>query len=295
MTYSIRLLLVLTVLQISAAAQSSTIPFQLTEFNSLRIEAVVNHRDTIHLMFHTAESGLTLTEDAVKRMTTLRADGADTVHSWGGDGVGRYSRNNTLQIGNLQWDSLMVWVDQNSGQHTDGKFGPDLFRNKVIGIDFDAGVIHLDTDLPPEIADWQKLKLQAERGSLYIEASCTVDGRSVTNRFLLHSGYAGTLMLDDKFAADHHLDSLLKVVGVRELKDSYGHVLKTMKVLLPGFRIGNTTLTDVPAAFFSGKIGRQQKSVLGGDMLKRFNWIIDAKREYIYLRPNQLQGSPYFG
>lgn len=295
MTYSFRLLILFLVLQVSASAQSSIIPFRLTEFNNLSVEGVVNHRDTVHLMFHTAESGLTLTEDAAKRMTGFRADGADSVHSWGGNGVGHYSKNNTLQIENLHWDSLLVWVDQNSGQYTDGKFGPDLFSNKVIGIDFDAGVINLYAELPAGIGDWQKLKLQAERGSLYIEASCEVNGVSVSNRFLIHSGYAGSLLLDDKFAADHHLDSLLKVVGVKELKDSYGHVVKTMKVLLPGFRIGNATLTNVPAAFFAGRIGRQQKSILGGDILKRFNWIIDAKREFIYMRPNHLQASPYFG
>jgi hypothetical protein len=186
-------------------------------------------------------------------------------------------------------------VDQNSGQHTDGKFGPDLFKNKVIEIDYDKGVINLYSQLPAAIQDWQKLKLQADRGSLYIEANCEVDGLSVPNRFLIHSGYAGSLLLDDSFAADHHLDSLLKVVGVKELKDSYGHVVKTMKVILPGFRIGTAKLTDVPAAFFAGTIGRQQKSVLGGDILKRYNWIIDAKREYIYMRPNHLQASPYFG
>lgn len=40
--------------------------------------------------------------------------------------------------------------------------------------------------------------------------------------------------------------------------------------------------------FFKGAIGRQKISMIGGDVLKRFNWIIDAKREYIYLMPNSL-------
>jgi hypothetical protein len=305
MTNSFRLLILCLVIQVSAISQSSsgrasaitrtsTIPFRLTEYNNLSVQGVVNGKDTVHLMFHTAESGLTLTEEAARRMSGFRPDGADTVHSWGGNGVGQYSKNNSLQIENLHWDSLLVWVDQNSGQHTDGKFGPDLFRNKVIEIDYDAGVINLYSQLPAGIEDWQKMKLQAERGSLYIEASCEVNGLSIPNRFLIHSGYAGSLLLDDKFAADHHLDSLLKVAGVKELKDSYGHVVKTLKVVLPGLRIGTGTLTNVPAAFFAGTIGRQQKSVLGGDILKRFNWIIDAKREYIYMRPSGLRLAPYF-
>ncbi|HXB07056.1 MAG TPA: hypothetical protein VNW04_08070 [Puia sp.] len=278
-----------------SGARASTIPFKLTKYNNLSVQGVVNKKDTVHLMFHTAESGLTLTQEAAKRMSSLRFVGADTVHSWGGNGVSQYSKNNSLQIGDLLWDSLLIWVDQNSGQYTDGKFGPDLFAGKIIEINFDDGLIILHPALPSGIGAWQKLKLQAEPGSLYIEATCELNGVAVPNRFLLHSGYAGALLLDDRFVADNHLDSLLKVVGVKELKDSYGHVVKTKKVLLPAFRIGGEELANVPAGFFEGSIGRQKKSVLGGDILKRFNWIIDAKREFIYMRPNHLQSSPYFG
>ena len=188
-----------------------------------------------------------------------------------------------------------MWVDENSGQHTGGKFGPDLFKGKVIEIDYDANLITLRPELPAGIGEWQKLKLIREPGSLYIEASCMVKGIAIPNRFLIHSGYAGSLLLDDRFAADNHLDSLLPVIGTKELKDSYGHIVRTKKVLLPGFRLGSEELAEVPAGFFEGSIGRQKKSVLGGDILKRFNWIIDAKREYIYLRPSHWQAAPYFG
>jgi len=294
MTRLLRLLILLTATSLSAAAQDHRVPFQLTEFNNIRVPALLNKTDSLHLMFHTAETGLTLTDSAVKRLAGFRINGADTANSWGGQGVSHYSKGNILQIGDLRWDSLLVWVDRNSGQHTDGKFGPDLFSGKVIVIDYDAMAITVRTDLPAITADWQKLKLQSERGSMYIEATCEVNGVAVPNRFLLHSGYGGSLLLDDRFVAGNHLDSLLKVVGVKELKDSYGHVIRTLKVLLPKFSIGSTALANVPAAFFEGKIGRQQKSVLGGDLLKRYNWIIDAKREFIYLRPNHLQASPYF-
>ena len=295
MTLPFRLLILLIGLHLSTMAQQSSIPFQLTEYNNLSVQGVVNKKDTVHLMFHTAETGLTLTEEAVKRLSSIRIDGADTAKSWGGNGVSHYSKNNSLQIGDLHWDSVLVWMDQNSGQHTDGKFGPDLFAGKVIGIDFDAGMITVHAGLPAGIDAWQKLKLQKEPGSLYIEATCVVNGVSIAHRFLIHSGYAGSLLLDDQFVADNHLDTLLKVIGVKELKDSYGHVVKTKKVLLPGFNMGVAGLSNVPAGFFEGAIGRQKKSVLGGDILKRFNWIIDAKREYIYMRPSHLQSSPYFG
>ena len=52
-------------------------------------------------------------------------------------------------------------------------------------------------------------------------------------------------------------------------------------------------LTDVPVGFFEGKIGQQQISIIGADVIKRFNMIIDSNREYIYLEENQLKDIAY--
>jgi hypothetical protein len=66
-----------------------------------------------------------------------------------------------------------------------------------------------------------------------------------------------------------------------------------MKAILPALKIGTVKLSNVPVGFFSGALGRQKMSVLGGDILKRFNIIIDSKREYIYLKPNKLKKEEY--
>jgi hypothetical protein len=110
---------------------------------------------------------------------------------------------------------------------------------------------------------------------------------------LIHSGYAGAVLFDDAFAAENGLTKKLQVIGEKDLKDSYGHTLKTKKAILPVLKIGNDTLQNVPAGFFEGAIGRQKVSVIGGDVLKRFNIIIDAQREYIYLKANELKNSSY--
>ena len=115
----------------------------------------------------------------------------------------------------------------------------------------------------------------------------------INNRFLIHSGHAGSLLFDDKFVADHKLGEQLKVIDTKELKDSYGNVLKVQKAILPRFTLGNTTLTNVPVGFFEGAIGRHKMSIIGGDLLKRFNIIIDAPRTFVYLQPNKLKKTPY--
>jgi hypothetical protein len=277
-----------------AQNKSTTIPFELTSHNNMSVQALLNNKDTVHLMFHTAAGSLTLIEESVKKMTSLQFSGADTLKSWGGsDNTARISKENTLQIGELTWEHTSIWENKNSGPGTDGKFGPELFKDKVIEIDFDKKVIVLHTSLPAKAKHYTKLKATFNNDNLFVEATCNTGSQTISNRFLLHSGYSGSILLDDQFVANNKLGDQLKVIDTKELKDSYGNVLKVQKAILPGFVLGNTTLPDAPAGFFEGAIGRQKMSIIGGDILKRFNIIIDAQRAYVYLRPNKLKKKPY--
>jgi hypothetical protein len=281
--------------KVSAALERKyIIPFQLTAHNNISIPVILNKKDTLHLMFHTAANSINLTEEATKKITTLNFDRIDSVKSWGGSGnESRYSKGNSLQIGELYWYNELIWEDKNSGPGTDGKFGTDLFNNMVIAIDFDKNIITLSTRLPADVSKYEKLKLAFENDGMFMESVCKIGNATYKNRFLLHSGYAGAVLLDDKFTSESKIGEQLKIVDEKELKDSYGHVIKTKKAILPAFIIGNSTLSNVPVGFFEGAIGRQKMSIIGGDILKRFNIIIDAQRSYIYLKPNKLSKTNY--
>jgi hypothetical protein len=272
-----------------------TIPFELTDYNNLSVEAVLNEKDTVHLMFHTATNEVELTEDAVKKLKSIKFDGTvNDVKSWGGaENESRFSKGNSIQIGVMKWDNVLLWEDKNSGQHTDGKFGLKLFKDKAVEIDFEKKIIVVYSELPDKAKKYDKLKIIHQNNSMFLEATSEINGAAYTNKFLIHSGYSGAVLFDDVFAVDNKLEEKLKITGEKELKDSFGHVLKTKKAMLPSFVIGNQKLTDVSVSFFSGTKLQQSISVLGGDVLKRFNIIFDAKREYIYLKMNNLKDAAY--
>jgi hypothetical protein len=222
------------------------IPFQLTDYNNLSVQAVLNRQDTVHLMFHTAANAVTLTEEALKRLKSVQFNGTDSVKSWGGNGnSSRFSTSNSLQIGELTWTNVPIWENVNSGQYTDGKFGTDLFEKKVIEIDFDRKVIVLHAALPDKATDYEKLKLAFENGMMFVVGNCEIDNQLLTNRFLIHSGYAGAILLDDKFVSENKLDEKLTIVAEKELTDSFGNVLKTKKAGIPAFSIGKQKLNNV--------------------------------------------------
>jgi len=276
-----------------AVIGQDTIPFQLTSHNNIAIQGVLNGTDTVSLMFHTAAGSVTLIEEATERLSSVKWNAAGEVNSWGGSGDARISEQNTLQLADFSWRDVSIWENTNSGPGTDGKFGPNLFADMVIELDFDHNLLIIYQKLPAKTNSYEKLALKQQDDMLFIKASSSIGGVDYYNDFLIHSGYAGAILYDDQFADSTSIGKQITITGKQELKDSYGNVVKVMKGSLPGFSIGNETLTDVPVGFFEGTIGRQQVSVLGGDLIKRFNLIIDADRSYIYLKSNKLSQLPF--
>lgn len=120
-----------------------------------------------------------------------------------------------------------------------------------------------------------------------------VSGTHISHRFLMHSGFSGTALFDDGFTEKHKLHDHWHTSTGRELKDSLGNVIKTSRVVVPSMMLGTSKLKQIPAELFPGNIGSQKQSVLGGEILKRFNMIVDVEGGEIYLKPNQTFGTRY--
>ena len=270
----------------SSSTKADTISFRLTSFNNIVLQAVLNEVDSLDLMFHTAANDMTLIESVRDRLKSVNYGNPDSVKSWGGQGSSRRSSGNKLSVGNQSWEEVLIWENKHSGQETDGKIGLDFFKGRVLEINYEENFIVVHAEVPEMGKDFEELPLEIQSGMRFLKGALALGEESYENLFLIHSGYAGSLLLDDVFAQANQLDSRLEIIDEKILKDSYGNELKTLKALIPGFQLGNMVFEQVPIGFFSGAIGRQKISVLGGDLLKRFNWIFDLKEERLYVRPN---------
>ncbi len=275
--------------QISSAAK---IPFTLTESNNISVQVIINGTDNLNLMFHTAVDSISLTSAAVEKISNLKMNESIEVQSWGGTAQAGVSTGNRLQIGNLEWNEQTIFVDELSGPGTDGKFGPNLFAGKILEINFDNRELVIHTTLPPHATEtastYQRLDFSVHQGAMYVVGELTVGDSKFTNQFMIHSGFGGTVLLDDEFVSTHELASKLPTISERELKDAFGNVLKTKKVKLSSLALGGIHFADVPIEIFDGALGKQKISVLGGDILKRFNLIIYTANQHLYLSPSAL-------
>lgn len=276
----------LSAIEEDRSAETWSTSFQLTEANNIAIKAVLNEESPLTLMFHTGNSAVCLTKKATSRLANLDFNQQANIKSWGGKGEARISTGNSLQIAGRTWKELMILEDLHSGPGTDGKFGPDLFDGQVLELDFENKRLVAHNSLP-NTAGCDQLNCRIDRSSIFIQGTLEVEGRQFENEFMLHSGYGGTVLLDDEFVRQNSMNDL-EPISESELRDSLGNVLKTKKVQFSTFSLGKAQLDDIPISFFNGAIGRQKMSVLGGEILKRFNVILDLDNNHVYLKPNSM-------
>jgi hypothetical protein len=273
-------------------AKPDTIPFILTSFNNIIVKTIINQNDTLNLMFHTAVTALSLTKEGLHK-TSLKMDGRSVVKSWGGATNAEYRNFNAIQIGQLKWDSLRMTISDYSGQGSDGKFGYDLFKNKVLEINYDNNIMVAHNSLPKSLKGYSKLPISYVSGSFFIEADVKVAKHTYKVPFMFHSGYGGSLILSNKFIEENRLEGKLDTVGVQLLKDSYGNEIKNIIARIPSIKVGKSNFTDLSIGLMAKGSSQISSSIFGNDLLKRFNVFIDFPNDYIYLKPNDLMQSPF--
>ncbi|MDP1813103.1 MAG: aspartyl protease family protein [Leadbetterella sp.] len=276
---------------LASAIGIDTLSFRLNKQSNICIKARINNSDTLTLMFHTSSTGLTVTRESLKEKILLKNKQNTNIQTWGGKADAEFSEHNTLFINKLTWKDLTIFVNENSGPETDGKFGYDLFTKKIVSIDYDKNLIMVNENLPKNLKGYQKMNLFFSNGSMFIEGKLEIGDEVYQDKFMFHSGYGGAILLDPQIAEKYNMKSL-KTISTSELKDSYGNVFKIETKLLPKAKIGKKTIKNVPLSFAARSSDIPMK-VFGNDLLKRFNVIFDFQKNEIYLKPNGLRKMNY--
>ncbi|RAJ08192.1 hypothetical protein LX64_00839 [Chitinophaga skermanii] len=259
--------------------QHDTLHFELTSFNNVKVKAVVNKTDTLDLKFDSGTTGLLLTNNVIKNKTRITTPMKPMHH---------------LQLGNMQWDNLMIYPVELSGQGTDGRFGWDLFDGKIVEIDYDKSLFVVHSRRPTISKDYAAFDIEYINTLFCIQASLQVKGANYPARFLFDNGYQRTIMLDTTITHAQHYPEDLPVIKKTILRNGQGKEIPVITVNNEKLVMGPFELKDVPAQLLATtNPARFDTHILGGEVLKRFNMFLDFQKNIVYLKPNTLYHQPY--
>ena len=176
-----------------------------------------------------------------------------------------------------------------------GRFGWNLFDGKIVEIDYDKKLFIIHSKLSKRNKEYTKLDMEFTHTLFCVQGQLQIKNTVYKGRFLFDNGYQRTVMLDQEMVQEQQyptesLPVLKKVI----LKNGQGEEVPVLTVKNEKLYLGNLCLNDVPVQLLTANNPARFKThILGSEVLKRFNTILDFQENKVYLKPNSLWNESY--
>jgi len=237
---------------------------------------------------------------------TLKLIDSETIYLRGlGDGnsvKAIKSENNIFKIGDalkLNQDVYEIF-DSNLnfaprlGVPVHGIIGFDVFKDLVVEINYTGQYIRL---ISPSIYKYRKCKkceilyLEFYNNKPYLNAAVSVNNKNIPIKLLIDSGGSDALWLfeDDSLGIELTHPFFEDFLGYGLGGSVYGKRSTIDALILKSFVIEDANVAyPENASIISAKINKDRNGTLAGNILKRFNIIVDYKNAKISLKKNSL-------
>ena len=268
-----------------------TLAFKITEANNIVFSAVLDNADTLDLYFDTGGSEIVLKHSTIREKTTL-LNGRNK----------KYNEENymplkglySLSLNNLKWDSLTIYPVELMPKEADGHFGWNLFEDKIVELDYEKKLMIVHSTFSGDLADYSKSEIEYINTLFCINGSIQVGDHKYPNRYLFDLGFQRAIVLDKNLRFKSNFPNNLPVIKESVLRNSEGTEFINRVVEVENICFGKSCISHVPVQLLStSNPARFETHILGGELLKRFNTILDFQNGFIYMKPNSLTTLPY--
>ena len=257
--------------------------------------------DTLSFVLDTGSSGISLdstTADYLK----LRPQATNrTIRGIAGIRNVPFLYNQVLRFPGLQVDSLDFHVNDYSiltavyGERIDGIIGFSLLNRYIVKINYDSLFIDICTKGTIRYPKGGFL-LKPTLGSLPVQTMRVKDARTIQSRFLYDIGAGVCMMLSRDFVGDSALLDRKRKLWTKE-GEGVGGKIDMHVTVIKEVKLGPYRFRSVPTYVFDDVYNVTSYPHLGGlvgnDILRRFNTILNYDKKDFYLIPNRHYNDPF--
>jgi hypothetical protein len=281
----------------------TSFPFKQFSGGVVVLKARLNNiPDSLNFILDTGSGGISLDSLTVLTYNLPTVPSDRTIRGIAGVRNVKFSNNNTLHLPGLQVDSLNFHINDYEilssvyGEHVDGIIGYSFFARYIVKINYDSSRISVYSQGSIKYPKGGHL-LRPLLVNLPIQSAKLRDtGPETTARFYFDIGAGLCLLLSSDFVADS-----LKFGPKKRMRNTQAEGVggkAYMKVTtIREFRLGPYRFRRVPVYIFDDDYNVTSYPYLGGlignDLLRRFNLIINYQRRDIYLTPNKHFREPF--
>lgn len=286
-----------------AAKLLSTLPFKQFSGGVVVMRAFLNDiPDTLNFILDTGSGGISLDSATCDnlRIPTVQSD--KTIRGIAGVRNVRFAYNNTLRLPGLRVDSLNFHINDYEilssvyGEHIDGIIGYSFLLRYIVKINYDSSKISIYSRGTMKYPKGGFL-LKPLLVSIPIQAGRIRDEQEpVVGRFYFDIGAGLCLLLSSDFASDS-LKFNPKKKMLQTQAEGLGGKAQMKITTIKEFKLGPYRFKRVPAYIFDDDFNVTSYPYLGGlignDLLRRFNIVINYEKRDIHLTPNSHFRDPF--
>jgi len=274
----------------------TTIPFtQLTGGIVILHATLDDYKDSLNFVLDTGSGGISLdsTTSEYYKLPLVPTD--RIVRGIAGMKYVSFANGHSIHLQGVTVSDLDFHINNYEilssayGMHIDGIIGYSFFRRYIVFIDYDIQELKVYT---PGTYKYPKggYLLKPQFSTLPMQMAGVRDDNSVMAKFYLDTGAGLCLLMNDDFAKDSSIFRkkrkmyLTQAEGLGGKTDMQLSVVKELKV-------GPYRFHNVPAYVFADEFNVTSYPVLGGlignDILRRFNVLLNYPQQEIYIKPNK--------
>ena len=267
------------------------------------IKAKVNDfPDSLNFILDTGSGGISLDSSTCLEYGIPLTPSDKTIRGIGGIRKVRFLKNATLKMPGLEVDSLDFHVNDYEiltsvyGIKVDGIIGYSLFKRYIVRLDYDSMQMELFTPGEMKYPKGGHL-LRPLLTNIPIQTLRFTDRKDFTNRFYFDTGAGLNFLLSEDYVMDSSVLSKKRRPPVVTQAEGLGGKMSMKLTVVKEVRIGPYRFRKVPTFLFDDAYNVTSYPFLGGlignDLLRRFNTILNYPKREIHITPNHFIKEPF--
>lgn len=253
-----------------------------------------DHPDSLNFILDTGSGGISLDSTTAEYFKVNRTPSEKTIRGIAGMRKVSFVYNQKLHLPGLTIDSLNFHINDYEiltnvyGERIDGIIGYSVLSRYIVKLDYDSSIVSFYTKGYLKYPKGGYL-LRPIITTLPVQVARVRDSKTITSRFLFDMGAGLCLMLTSDFVKDSAFISSKRKMFVKEAEGLGGKVDMRASVIKE-VKVGPYKFRNVPVYIFDDDYNVTSYPYLGGilgnDLLRRFNVILNYERRDIYITPN---------
>ncbi len=260
-----------------------------------------NYPDTLNFILDTGSGGISLDSTTAEYFKIKPTPSDLTILGIAGARKVSFIYNQRLRLPGLTVDSLNFHINNYDiltsvyGERIDGIIGYSVLNRYIFNINYDS----------LKISIFSPGRMKYPRGgwlyepvlrTLPVQSARIKDGVTTNSRFLFDIGAGLCLMLNKDFIEDSNFLDKKRTLYAKEAEGVGGKIDMHMTVIKE-IRLGPYRFRNIPVFVFDDKFNLTSypylNGIIGNDLLRRFNMILNYSKREFYFMPNSHYLSPF--